>query len=87
MFKLPTKAATKEMFELSDLANWKKLPTFRVAIHNAQAFLAVEKGAKSVNMLTLRADGHVYLIQVRASGSWKKIWDFGRADSKAEDLA
>lgn len=83
MFKLPTNQNIKELFELSDLANWRRLPSFRVAIHNAQAFLAVEKSVKSVNMLTLRADGSVYLIEVRASGSWKKIWNFGKATDKA----
>lgn len=83
MLKLP--AATSPVRELVDMdflatlgstAQLSKLPAFRQALHSAKELLAADKAAKSVNVLTLRADGALWLVTVTRR-TWKRVWNFG----------
>lgn len=54
------------------------LPSFREALDLGRATLGErkEKKLRSTCLLTLRADGAVWLIRVTHS-SWSKVWNFG----------
>ena len=79
----PTASPIRGLFDLHDLAdlaapsNRAKLPTFRQAVVSARASMKADTAIRSVNMICLRATGHLWLIEFRHSGSWKKVWDFG----------
>lgn len=62
---------------LGDLANVRKLPTYREAITSAHEFLAASPTAKSVNSLVLRADGQLWLLRISRSNA-KRLWNFGK---------
>lgn len=66
----------REAFEVTDLVNWRALPGFRAALHSGKQFLQAETSARSVNFLTLRADGRVWLVEVTRR-TWRRLWDFG----------
>jgi hypothetical protein len=83
MLRLPaTGSKTRELIDLEflgSLASFEtrmKLPTFRQALASARAHLAAEKGVRSINSYTLRADGELWLIQT-SRNSWKCLWNFG----------
>ncbi len=74
----------RERFDLSQLAELgssseklRQLPTFRDAIRSGQEYLAKESAVKSVDYLTLRANGSVALVEVRRS-TQKEVWNFGK---------
>ena len=62
--------------ELLNPANIAKLPEFSRALSSLRRNFPV--GAKSVNVICLRADDERWLISVGPRGGWKKIWNFGK---------
>lgn len=67
----------RAMFEVQDLADYKKLPTFPDAKRSAIAYMKSDRAVSSVNSLVLRASGEIWLIQVGPRGGWKMLWNFG----------
>jgi len=71
------------MFNIADLiplgtyAGLSALPQFREALDNGRSCCASDSAVRSVNMLTLRASGEVWLITVGPKGGWKRRWNFG----------
>lgn len=82
---LPTSSSPlRQLFDVADLAalaspsNRAQLPTFRQTVQSAKSFFAVETSAKSLNAVTLRANGELWLVEVKRSGAWRKLWNFGQ---------
>lgn len=85
MLSLPTSSSPlRQLFDVATLAevaspaNRSKLPTFRQTVQSAKEFFASETSAKSLNAVTLRASGELWLVEVKRSGSWRKLWNFGQ---------
>jgi hypothetical protein len=83
MLRLPVIGnKTRELIDLEFLGSLAsaetrlKLPTFRQSLASARTYLSAEKGVRSINSYTLRADGELWLIQVSRK-SWKCLWNFG----------
>jgi hypothetical protein len=82
-FRLPltNSPAHEAMGDLAHVAevlnptNITKLPCFGEALRKLRRDFPV--GAKSVNLICLRADDERWLISVGPRGGWKKIWNFG----------
>ena len=74
----------RQLFDVADLAemaspaNRSKLPNFRQSLNSAKDFFAVETSAKALNAVTLRANGELWLVEVKRSGAWRKLWNFGQ---------
>jgi hypothetical protein len=82
MLKMPsTNHPTRELFETQQvvdlMADPMKAVPFPETIRKAQAFLAAESAAKSVNALCLRANGQLWLVRVTTK-SWVRKWNFGQ---------
>lgn len=82
---LPTSSSPlRQLFDVADLAemaspaNRSKLPTFRQTVQSAKSFFAGETSAKAVNAVTFRANGELWLVEVKRSGAWRKLWNFGQ---------
>ena len=85
MLSLPTSSSPlRQLFDVATLAevaspaNRSKLPTFRQTVQSAKEFFASETSAKSLNAVTLRASGELWLVEVKRSGGWRKLWNFGQ---------
>ena len=63
------------LVEILDPRNVRKLPDFREALCAARK--SFPAGAKSVNIVCLRADDERWLISVGPRGGWKRLWNFG----------
>lgn len=61
--------------EILNPANLGRLREFSRALSETRAHFP--KGAKSVNVICLRADDERWLIAVGPRGGWKKLWNFG----------
>lgn len=72
----PPDSAVRELFVPEDLVDYKKLPSFRQALTNARNTLARDQAVRTVQTLTKRANGEIWLLQVGAWG-WKCLWNFG----------
>jgi hypothetical protein len=78
MLRLPSPdLAVRELFEPSDLVDYRKLPTFRQALTNANNTIARNPAVRSVQVLTMRANGEIWLLRVGNRGGWKCLWNFG----------
>lgn len=78
--RLPLQSsALRELFEVADLAEPAKLPSFALALRGAREFLAKEPAARAVNSIAIRANGQVWLFRVGKRGGWKRLWNFGNA--------
>jgi len=82
---LPTSSSPlRQLFDVADLAalaspsNRAQLSTFRGTVQSAKSFFAGEPAAKSLNAVTLRANGELWLVEVKRSGAWRKLWNFGQ---------
>jgi hypothetical protein len=76
--KLPaSNSPIRELFDIADLADWHKLPTFGQAWRGAKAFLQAEPAARAVHSIVIRATGEIWLIRVGKRGGWNRIWNFG----------
>lgn len=73
----PAAHPSREFFVVENLVNWKALPAFRNALTGVRSFLERETSAKFAHILTLRADGEVWLVRVGKKGGWRKVWNFG----------
>ena len=71
-------SSLRELFTLEMLAEWRRLPTFRVGLATTRRFLAAESAAVGASFLCLRADGAVWLVTVGPRGGWRRRWNFGR---------
>lgn len=85
MLSLPLASSPlRQLFDVADLAalaspsNRAQLPTFRQTVQSAKSFFAGEHAAKSLNAVTLRANGELWLVEVKRSGTWRKLWNFGQ---------
>ncbi len=74
---LPINNKLREMFQVSDLVEYKNLPDFRQALSIGQK-AASSPIASSANCLAVRADGQIWLIQVGPKGGWERLWNFGK---------
>lgn len=88
MLSLPLSSSPlRQLFDVADLAalaspsNRAQLSTFRQTVQSAKEFFAGETSAKSLNAVTLRADGELWLVEVKRSGAWRKLWNFGQLSS------
>ena len=72
-----TSSPLRETFDVASLVEWRSLPNFRDALAGCRNYIASEASARSVNSLTIRADGEIWLIQVGRKGGWKRLWNFG----------
>lgn len=61
--------------ELLNPANVGNLPCFTAALRETRKNFPV--GAKTVNVICLRADDERWLISVGPRGGWRKLWNFG----------
>lgn len=63
------------LVEILDPRNAAKLPSFREAISSARKRFPA--GAKSVNIVCIRANDERWLISVGPRGRCKCLWNFG----------
>lgn len=63
------------LVEILDPRNVAKLPDFRGAISSSRK--SFPAGAKSVNIVCLRANDERWLISIGPRGGWKFLWNFG----------
>ena len=85
MLSLPLSSSPlRQLFDVADLAamaapqNRERLTSFRQVLQSAKSFFAGETSAKAVNYVTLRANGELWLVEVKRSGAWRKLWNFGQ---------
>lgn len=85
MLSLPLASSPlRQLFDVADLAemaapkNRHQLPTFRQTVESAKSFFAGEPSAKSLAAVTLRANGELWLVEVKRSGAWRRRWNFGQ---------
>lgn len=80
--KLPaTSSPLRELFDLADLANVEalfKLPTLRQAVAKAGVMFSADRSVRQINMLVIRADGSLHLMQFGPRGGKRTLWDFGK---------
>ena len=74
----PRNSELREKFDMMDLAeqNWITFQESRAAAR--KTFQSAGKAIKSVNTLTIRADGSIHLMQWGPRGGKKVLWDFGK---------
>ena len=78
MLTLPlTGSPARELFDVSDLVEFRKLPTFRDAQTSARRFMESDAAVRSVNALCIRACGDVHLTHFGPKGGHKVVWNFG----------
>ena len=56
------------------LLEGRAFPLFREVLWRAREFFAAEPVARSLVSLAQRADGALWLIEVRRSGTWRRRW-------------
>jgi hypothetical protein len=77
MFRLPPQdPPLRQNFSVADLVP-RRFPSFREIIVAARSVFSAEFPPVSFTAIVLRADGQVWLIECRRSGSWKRLWNFG----------
>jgi len=72
----PQGSPVRDLFEVSDLADYMKLPTFRQALTNARAYMRAQRGARAVNTLCMRANGDIELLRVTRR-AFLTLFNFG----------
>jgi aspartate ammonia-lyase len=73
----PLNSPLRDLFEVSMLADYMKLPNFRQALTDARAYMKAEKAVRSVYVLCIRANGDIELLRVGPRGGWKPLFNFG----------
>jgi hypothetical protein len=78
----PRNSEIREMFDMMDLAE-KRWTTYAESRKAARSTFEKTKGIKSVNTLTIRADGSIHLIKWGPRGGKKIVWNFGKYFGRA----
>lgn len=80
----PQTHAARELIDVAQLAsmgevqNRLKLPTLQQAKASASLVFAGDHAIRRVNMLVIRADGTLELIDFGPRGGWQTLWKFGQ---------
>ena len=67
----------REMFEVSQLVNFKSLPLLGDALCSCRKVVE-QQGVRSAQAVAFRSNGDLILFKVGKRGGFKMLWNFGR---------
>lgn len=67
----------RDLFEVTDLAEPCKLPSFALALRSARKAIEGDKAIAGVNAIAIKADGDIVLFHVGKRGAHRTLWTFG----------
>ena len=73
----PSASPLRDQFEITDLVDLGKIPSFAQALNACRKTVTSEKAIRSASAVCLRASGEVWLIEVGKRGAWRRRWNFG----------